>query len=203
VKMTDCAFRRQQVRPRNSRREDALAVEHRARPSSIRRKAVASPTKVAVEEYKNDAVKITWEGGNGNAVGFRVERRIADGNGDLSPTARRKHKGTRECANVDRLHRPDGQELRYRTVSINAMDNDAGASKPTDSITLNRPYIAICFDFISPFLALLLAVTSSQSRHRESAVKAITIGIRLQQIQEARRTVRARFCFLLCDGVCR
>jgi hypothetical protein len=139
VKMTDCAF--------VANKCDRVIPDEKTRmrlniaaPILDGTEAPNPPMKVTVEAYKNDAVKIAWEGGAMSAVGFRVDRRIADGK--WQPIAYRPPRVQGDAENpqmwID-FTAPTGKALTYRVTTMNALDNDAGASKPSEPITLSRP----------------------------------------------------------------
>jgi len=97
------------------------------------------PTKVTVEAYADDAVKITWVPGPGQAIGYRVDRRIAAGKWQAIAYRSPRLQGDADNpqAWVD-FTAPTEKELSYRVVAINGDDGDQGASQASDAITLSR-----------------------------------------------------------------
>jgi len=138
LKMTDCAFvanKCERVLP------DDKTVKDRGLAAPLTGNAagtLAPPTKVMAEVYEDDAVKITWApAASDNAIGYRVERRIAGGKwqGIAYRPPRPQGDEDNPPAWVD-FTAPPGKELTYRVVAINSDDNDKGASEPTGSVTL-------------------------------------------------------------------
>jgi hypothetical protein len=139
VKMADCAFvanKCDHVVP-DDKTVAGLGIRAplTARPPG----APTSPTKVTAEVYQDDAVKVAWTGSSDNAVGFRVERRIAEGK--WQPIAYRPPRPQGDSDNppewVD-FTAPPGKELTYRVVALGTDDSDAAASAPTGAIMLRK-----------------------------------------------------------------
>ena len=99
----------------------------------------AAPKNVKAEAYDKDAVKISWIDNSDNEIGFRVDRQIE--NGPWYTIAIRPPQINTVSENppvwIDFLA-PTGKALKYRVVAINAENSDAGASVPTDAITLAK-----------------------------------------------------------------
>jgi hypothetical protein len=140
TKMTDCAFianKSKRVLPdAKTVARLGLAAPLTVNPNS----APAPPTRVAASVYQDDAVKITWVAPSEKAIGFRVERRIADGKWQVIAYRPPRLQGDQDNpqAWVD-FTAPPGKALTYRVLTINADDSDKGASQATRAITLSRP----------------------------------------------------------------
>jgi hypothetical protein len=97
------------------------------------------PTKVTAATYQDDAVKITWAPGSGEAIGYRVERSIAAGKWHVIAYRPPRLQGDPNNlqAWVD-FTAPTEKELSYRVVAIGGEDDDKGASQATAAVTLSR-----------------------------------------------------------------
>jgi hypothetical protein len=95
------------------------------------------PRNVKAVPYEGDAIYITWKDASQNEVGFRVDRKIADG--AWTPIAYRPPQIVGDASNrpewIDFLA-PRGKPLVYRVVALNSKDNDDGASDPTQTVML-------------------------------------------------------------------
>ena len=116
-----------------------------------------APRITNVEPYEGDAVRVTWQDQSGflgpdgkgrhplrnsaatGEVGFRVDRRIDDG--AWHTIAYRPPQMQPDELNppvwIDFLA-PRGRALTYRVAAISANDGDAGASAPSEPVTLPR-----------------------------------------------------------------
>jgi hypothetical protein len=98
------------------------------------------PSSVKAEIYGGDAVRIEWTDATDAEVGYRVDRRIGDG--DWTAIAYRPPQKERHLLNdpawLDFLA-PAGVEIRYRAVALDSKDDDSGASVATPPVTLPRP----------------------------------------------------------------
>ena len=95
------------------------------------------PSGVRVKVYEGNAVRIIWKDASNNEVGFRVDRKIADG--QWTAIAYRPPQIAGDPSNrpewIDYLA-PTARPLAYRVVALNAKDNDDGASEPAPPVTL-------------------------------------------------------------------
>lgn len=98
------------------------------------------PSSIQAKAFEGDAVRITWKDASKNEVGFRVDRKIADGK--WTAIAYRPPQIVGDANNrpewIDYLA-PAGKVIVYRVVALNAKDNDDGASDPTKPVTLPGP----------------------------------------------------------------
>ncbi len=86
---------------------------------------------VTVTSHEKDAVEIAWTGGAG-AVGFRVERQIAEGKWQVIAYRPPRPQGDAENpASWMDFTAPRGKPLAYRVIAIDADDTDKNASAPT------------------------------------------------------------------------
>jgi hypothetical protein len=139
AKMTDCAFignKSLKIVPDKKTIADlGLAPPLTTAPKI----APGPPIKVAAEQYEDDAVKITWVPGSGQAIGYRVDRRI--GGGDWHTIAYRPPRLQADKENpqawVD-FTAPLEKELTYRVLAVDGADSEQGASQPTGAIRLPR-----------------------------------------------------------------
>jgi len=139
LKMTDCAFvgnKCEGVLP------DDKTITRLRLPAPITKSPSDTPTapaKLSVAAYQEDAVKITWTPASDNEVGFRIDRRIAEGK--WQPIAYRPPRVQGDSDNPQEwidFTAPSAKALTYRVVAINADDTDKGASKPSEAITLKN-----------------------------------------------------------------
>lgn len=101
----------------------------------------AAPKNVKAVKYAPDALRISWSDASDNEIGFRVDRSLDDGKTWTAIAYRPPRiNGTdpEGLAWVD-FTAPSGKPLRYRVVAINTEDNDAGASSPTEPVSVGEP----------------------------------------------------------------
>jgi hypothetical protein len=138
-KMTDCAFVANQagrvVPDKKAIARLGLPAPRTARTGG----ALAAPTQVTASVYQGDAVQVTWAAAPGEAIGFRVERRMGGRKWQVIAYRPPRLQGDPDNpqAWVD-FTAPPGKELSYRVVAVNADDSDKGASRPTGIVTLGR-----------------------------------------------------------------
>ena len=137
-KLTDCAIvanKAARVSP------DAKTIERLEVKSPLTAAAtpiLTPPTDVKAAMHDTDAVDITWSGG-ANAVGIRVERKIAGGKWQAIAYRPPQVQGDPENPRqwID-FTAPTGKELVYRVVALDADDSDKAASAATPPLTLPR-----------------------------------------------------------------
>jgi hypothetical protein len=136
VKMTDCAFVANQC-DRVVPDDKTVARLGAPAPRTAAAGALTPPTKVTAAVYQADAVKVAWAGGSEGAIGFRVDRRIADGKWQAIAYRPPRPQGDPENPRewID-FTAPPGKDLSYRVAAIDADDTDKGASEPTEAVSL-------------------------------------------------------------------
>jgi hypothetical protein len=132
AKMADCAFVANKCLQTMPDKKTAAARGVPAPLTVSPPMAPGPPTKVRAEVYQDDAIKISWLPGSGEAIGYRVERRIATGKWHVIAYRPPHLQGDPRNAQawVD-FTAPTGKDLTYRVAAINANDNDQGASAAT------------------------------------------------------------------------
>jgi hypothetical protein len=136
VKMTDCAFIANKCDHLLPTQKTIANLGLFAPLTSGTDDPPPPPSKVTAAVYKNDAVKIAWANSEG-AIGFRVERRMGDGKWQVIAYRPPRIQGDPDNPQewVD-FTAPPRKELTYRVVAINAADNDKGASKETEAVSV-------------------------------------------------------------------
>jgi len=97
----------------------------------------AKPNQVRAKTIKKTSVQITWNDASKNEAGFRIDRRIDDGQWTTIAYRPPRIQGDRNNPQmwIDFLA-PPGRQLVYRVVAVNSRDDDQGASDPTPAITI-------------------------------------------------------------------
>jgi hypothetical protein len=138
VTMADCAFLANKCDRTVPDEKTIKRLGLRAPLTTNPAGTLSPPTKVTTALHEDDAVKVAWAPATSdNAIGYRVERRIAGGKWRVIAYRPPRLSGDEDnpAVWVD-FTAPPGKELTYRVVAINADDNDKGASEPTEAVTL-------------------------------------------------------------------
>lgn len=102
------------------------------------------PLKVSVAVEHNDHVVIGWSDASDTEIGFRVDRKIAQG--PWAAIAYRPRKSSGSSYNPQAWHdytAPPNQSLTYRVVAIGCDDSDGGASPPSETVRITVSTTAV------------------------------------------------------------
>ena len=95
------------------------------------------PVDVKAAVYQGDAVSITWKDASDNEIGFRVDRRIDDGQWTTIAYRPPHIEGSQYNPQqwID-FTAPTGKPIVYRVVAIDDKDTNTGATAPTTAVVL-------------------------------------------------------------------
>jgi hypothetical protein len=123
-----------------------------------------APLSLSVAVEDNDHVVIGWSDNSDSEIGFRVDRKIAQG--PWAPIAYRPRKSSGSSYNPQAWHdytAPPNQQLSYRVVAIGCDDSDGGASPPSPAVRITPSATALTPLFRAPLgQALSYTYTNEQ-----------------------------------------
>lgn len=101
--------------------------------------ALSAPVNLVVTAVEDSSyIKIEWEDGGDNEIGFRIDRRESSAI-EWTSIAYRPRKSMGHADNEQKwidFRAVPGKEYEYRVVAVNCEDNDEGASQASESVLL-------------------------------------------------------------------